>query len=136
MTTKKSKPKLSYSILCDDIREEAGNKLSFMGVYGSAGIFIPQTPFTFPMLCVVMSFKNIKGGDSFVSELYSPSGKKIGGKISGTIPAKEKAKGDLSIFGKYAPLKVDEEGVFKVVVIFNDDKSTKHEVSIPIKVRK
>ena len=35
-------PQLMYSLLCDDVRLEAGNKLSFMGVFEN--IFFPSFP--------------------------------------------------------------------------------------------
>lgn len=38
-----------YALWCDDIRQEVGNKPSFMGVY-TAGIVFPALPFTIPRL--------------------------------------------------------------------------------------
>lgn len=41
-----------YSIFCDDIRNEIGGKLSFIGCYNSV-MFIPsEFPFTLPKFCV------------------------------------------------------------------------------------
>ncbi|MDP1837844.1 MAG: hypothetical protein Q8N31_13540 [Reyranella sp.] len=48
-----SDPRAAFSIFCDDIRLEAGNKLSFMGVYGSEIIFSAPSPVTWPKLCIV-----------------------------------------------------------------------------------
>ena len=42
------------TILCDDVRKEEGNKLSYMGIYGSSIVF-PSLPWTVPKLCFVMS---------------------------------------------------------------------------------
>ena len=42
---------LSYSILCDDVRLEAGNKLSLMGVFQN--VFVPQFPATVIKFAVV-----------------------------------------------------------------------------------
>ena len=40
-------------IFCDDIREEVGNKLSFMGVY-SADLTVPVLPIVLNKLCIVV----------------------------------------------------------------------------------
>jgi hypothetical protein len=41
------------AIFCDDVRLEAGNKLSLMGCY-SGMMIVPQIPIMLPKLCVVM----------------------------------------------------------------------------------
>ena len=46
-----SKLELSYTLLCDDVRLEVGNKLSYMGVFQS--IIVPQLPVWLPKLAVV-----------------------------------------------------------------------------------
>lgn len=45
------KAQLVYSILCDDVRIEMGNKLSLMGVFEN--IFMPAFPATLLKCCVV-----------------------------------------------------------------------------------
>lgn len=40
-----------HALWCDDIRQEIGNKPSFMGVYTGA-LVVPQLPVTLPKLCV------------------------------------------------------------------------------------
>lgn len=40
-------------IFCDDIREEVGNKISFMGVY-SADLTVPVLPIVLNKLCIVV----------------------------------------------------------------------------------
>jgi len=49
----KSEPKLElvYTLFCDDVRLEVGNKLSYMGVFQS--IMVPQLPVWLPKLAVV-----------------------------------------------------------------------------------
>lgn len=42
-----------YSIFCDDVRPELGNKLSYMGCYTGA-LIVPQVPIVLPRLCVMM----------------------------------------------------------------------------------
>ena len=38
---------------CDDIRHEAGNKISYMGIY-RRDMFVPEIPFTVPKLCIAV----------------------------------------------------------------------------------
>lgn len=40
-------------IYCDDIREEVGNKVSYMGVY-SKDLFVPTAPIILPKLCIAV----------------------------------------------------------------------------------
>ncbi|MBE9555018.1 MAG: hypothetical protein IMF05_16250, partial [Proteobacteria bacterium] len=43
--------RFAYSLFCDDIRNEVGNKLSFMGVYSHV-LYVPRMPFVLPKFCV------------------------------------------------------------------------------------
>ena len=46
-----SKLELVYTLFCDDVRLEVGNKLSYMGAFQS--IIVPQLPVWLPKLAVV-----------------------------------------------------------------------------------
>lgn len=41
---------------CDDIRQEVGNKLSIMGIYG-ANLIVPSFPTVLPKLCCVFNVR-------------------------------------------------------------------------------
>lgn len=43
-----------FTIVCDDVRQEAGNKLSYMGVYGPQ-LIVPLFPVTLPKLCFIVT---------------------------------------------------------------------------------
>jgi hypothetical protein len=45
---------LMTTVVCDDVRKEEGNKLSYMGIYGNS-VLVPSFPFTLAKLCFVMS---------------------------------------------------------------------------------
>ena len=67
-------PKLIYSILCDDVRIEMGNKLSLMGIFES--VFLP----TFP--AVILRFATVNhwvGAGDFQTQVrvMSPDGKEV-----------------------------------------------------------
>src|SRR3989442_4089905 len=50
-TTQDPKLELAYTLFCDDVRLELGNKLSYMGVFQN--IVVPQLPVWLPKLAVV-----------------------------------------------------------------------------------
>jgi len=64
MTTDKKDLKLLYTLLCDDVRLEAGNKLSFMGVFQN--IMVQQLPFPIIKFAVVNHWQ---GQGSYLSEV-------------------------------------------------------------------
>jgi len=49
--TQNEKLELAYTLFCDDVRLEVGNKLSYMGVFQT--IIVPQLPVWLPKLAVV-----------------------------------------------------------------------------------
>ena len=50
-TVNQNKLELVYTLFCDDVRLELGNKLSYMGVFQN--IVVPQVPVWLPKLAVV-----------------------------------------------------------------------------------
>jgi hypothetical protein len=54
-----AKLELAYTLLCDDVRLEVGNKLSYMGVFQN--IVVPQLPVWLPKLAVVNHWRG-EGG--------------------------------------------------------------------------
>lgn len=55
---------LVYQILCDDVRLEVGNKLSFMGVFQE--IYVPEIPFGLPRMAVCNHWR---GTGDYLSEV-------------------------------------------------------------------
>jgi hypothetical protein len=49
-----SQQRFMTTIMCDDVRREEGNKLSYMGIY-SSDLLVSGFPVTLPKLCFVMS---------------------------------------------------------------------------------
>jgi len=49
-----SQQRFMTAIMCDDVRREEGNKLSYMGIY-SSNLMVPGFPVALPKLCFVMS---------------------------------------------------------------------------------
>ena len=58
------KLELVYTLFCDDVRLEVGNKLSYMGVFQT--IVVPQVPVWLPKLAVVNHWR---GAGAHLSEV-------------------------------------------------------------------
>ena len=58
-----------YTIFCDDIRREAGNKTSHMGIYGSTIEIAKPLPFTFPKFCFSVTYVERPGESTEPVEL-------------------------------------------------------------------
>ena len=129
------RPKFNFVIICDDIRTEVGNKISMMGVY-QKDIFVPKFPFILPKLCFVISYENMKGGDTFLIEFIGPSKDQLGKSIKGGIPKNIEGYAGFQIQAVYSPLKVEKEGEYKLTVMINDDEKGKKEIKFAIKQRK
>jgi len=63
-STQEQNLELVYTLFCDDVRLEVGNKLSYMGVFQS--IVVPQLPVWLPKLAVVNHWK---GNGAHLSEV-------------------------------------------------------------------
>ena len=51
---KKNADRFIHAIFCDDMRQEIGNKVSFMGCY-QGELFVPFLPLALPKLCVFVT---------------------------------------------------------------------------------
>jgi hypothetical protein len=63
-TEPNKKPQLLYTLFCDDVRLEAGNKLSFMGVFQN--IMVQQVPVSLIKFAVVSHWK---GQGAYLSQV-------------------------------------------------------------------
>lgn len=64
MSSQNSNLQLIYTIFCDDVRLEAGNKLSFMGVFQN--IMVPQLPLSLIKFAVVNHWR---GQGNYLSQV-------------------------------------------------------------------
>ena len=129
----RKQPKFEYAIICDDIRQEIGNKLTFVGTYQDL-IIVPKLPYTFPKLCFFVQYKDIRAGDQFSLELNGPSNKIIDKAINITVPAGQKV-GKMRLFGVFSPLKVEKEGRYTLSITVNDNEKKKQEIIFNITER-
>jgi hypothetical protein len=127
----RKQPKFEYAIVCDDIRQEIGNKLTFVGVYQDQ-IIVSRLPFTFPKLCFFIQYADIKEGDQFLLELNDPSNKIIDRAINVIVPAGQKPH-KMRLFGIYSPMRVEKEGQYTLGITVNGNEKKKDEVVVNIK---
>lgn len=127
----RKQPKFEYAIVCDDIRQEIGNKLTFVGVYQDQ-IIVSGFPFTFPKLCFFVQYAYIKEGDQFLLELKDPSNKVIEKAIDIVVPAGQKPS-KMRIFGIYSPIRVEKPGKYTLEVTVNGNEKRKNEIVVNIK---
>lgn len=58
-TMKQNADRFVHAIFCDDMRQEIGNKVSFMGCY-QAELLVPFVPLMLPKLCVQVTISTTK----------------------------------------------------------------------------
>ena len=124
-------PKFEYSIICDDIRQEIGNKLTLVGTYNGL-IIVPKLPYTIPKLCIFVQYRDIRAGDRFLLELTDPASKIIHEVINITVPAGQKPS-KMRLFGVFSPLIVEKEGRYTLSITVNDNEKKKQEILFDVK---
>jgi len=63
----KSVPETIFPIMCDDIRQEVGGKVSLMGVYAD-NIVLTKFPFNFPKICFQIHMRGCPR--EFILDIY------------------------------------------------------------------
>lgn len=127
----RKQPKFEYSIICDDIRQEIGNKLTFVGTYQDQ-IIVSQLPCTLPKLCFFVQYEDIMAGDKFSLELTGPSNKMIDKPINISVPTGHKV-GKMRLFGIFSPVKFEKEGSYSLRITVNDNKEKAQEIVFIVK---
>lgn len=129
--------RFGYSIFCDDIRNEVGGKLSFIGCYNAVMFVTDVFPFTLPKFCIHLHvvtpahepFKLIVARcyapghrEPIASERIEPPAQAEQSRLVeeiGHVPAVPKfivAAASLV----FAPLKIDEPGLISVRALVDD----------------
>ena len=127
----RKQPKYEYTIICDDIRQEFGNKLTFVGTYQNL-IIVSKLPYIFPKLCFFVQYKDIRAGDKFSLELTDPLGKRIDKAINMTVPVGSKIE-KLRLSAVFSPIKVEKEGRYTLSITVNDNEKKKQEIVFTVR---
>jgi hypothetical protein len=75
MASTKIIPRLSYTLLCDDVRQELGGKFSLMGLFES--IYANVFPAVHPRFAIVNELTGGKGEFNVKIKLLSPNKKEV-----------------------------------------------------------
>ncbi|MDP2157416.1 MAG: hypothetical protein Q8K68_06885 [Nitrospirota bacterium] len=67
------KPSLSYTIICDDVRQEEGGKISLMGLFEN--IYALSFPVLQPRLALMSEWENGRGDFEMMTRLLTPDRK-------------------------------------------------------------
>ena len=73
--TDKTKPSLNFTILCDDVRQEMGGKLSLMGLFEN--IYATKFPAMHPRLAVISEWAEGRGEFDVMMRLLSQDRKTV-----------------------------------------------------------
>jgi hypothetical protein len=118
------------ALYCDDIRQEMGGKLSFMGVYNSA-LVVPQFPATVPKLCVQVTVRipletkannltvRVLLNEQQVAEVAVPEGelsKALSSELNLDSPL-ENRQITVALAVQFAPLQLEQHGLMRVRAI-------------------
>jgi len=116
-------------ILCDDVREETGNKYSLMGVYGAELVFA-NLPALLPKLCLSVMLNDVKadfGECNVTVKLPETDPTQIRLDVSGNIIGQ-----NITLFAVMVPFRAKCAGEAKVEVRFagNSKPSVVHKFQI------
>jgi hypothetical protein len=75
MSADKTTPKLNFTLLCDDVRQELGGKYSLMGLFES--IFAGAFPATHRRFAIVSEWSGGKGEFSVRTRLLAPDREQV-----------------------------------------------------------
>jgi hypothetical protein len=75
MASTKVKPRLNYTLLCDDVRQEMGGKFSLMGLFES--IYANVFPAIHPRFAIVNEWIGGKGEFTVKIKLLSPNKEEV-----------------------------------------------------------
>jgi hypothetical protein len=110
-------PRELFSIICDDVRFEQGNKLSFMGVY-TEGILVSDLPFVMPKLCLFVYLDECQDTRRFKVALRGPKVNVPPVELKPSEHGKPKVRLTVAL----ANVKFEQEGDYRLDIFFDDDK--------------
>lgn len=121
------------AIYCDDVRQEAGNKLSYMGVY-STDMYVSKLPALLPKFCVVIKAVTpiqrpfgpiqfrVTYGDNVLAELdVSPDNPAVDNQRAQEDTAAYVASAIVTL----SPFQIEEADVLRALVIDEDGQEFK-----------
>ena len=123
-----------YQILmCEDVRQEVGNKFSLMGLY-SGEIIVNKLPSFIRSLAFVLMLEDVlKSFKKISAKLFLP-GEKKPLEILIEQPAESKSFKNRNIIVGFSPIRIEKTGTATVQFRFDDDKRPKYSYKFKISV--
>jgi hypothetical protein len=121
------------TIICDDLRQEIGRKLSFMGVYDEAIVFK-----TLPArVQKIALYQRWSGEDQPGQMRIELTGSAITGTFSAVVMASHEARPEArraNVLVAFAPVDVVETGVMEFRTYLGNDDRPSHTHSIEVRI--
>lgn len=138
-----SAPLFAYAQFCDDIRHEAGHKVTLVGLYGTS-LFLPTFPTLIPKLGVCLIVSNtvdepwnslsmrIENDNDVITTVHS---KFPSIEIDNTNPLHDAAaRQNLNMYTLLPPLAITSPGMLRVVVTIDGVESVAGKLRISLSV--
>ena len=117
-----------FTILCDDIRNEVGNKMSFMGIYPENIVLHQSPPMFLPKACLAITVEGVKKQFSSLKIiLKSPESDPFEFTLEAP-PAPGKKKNPKKVFMALmlSPLKIQAPGPASFELYFGSESKPEH----------
>lgn len=117
----KKKPKHSYTLFLDDIREEVSGKLSLIGLYGLDLVLGVKPPVMIPKFCILNRIVGGEGQAIFRFSFKDPDGKELLSKPQLLkLDLKPDTIGNLNLV--LSPFPVSRAGKYKFTLFLGDEE--------------
>lgn len=118
-------------LICDDVREESGNKISIMGLFDQV-ILVKNPITTLPQLCFFTILENVHVKlEKVVFTIINPENKKISFTLE--IKNEKKSRKNHRIIVKLAPFQIAGFGEYRIILSLPDTKDSFFEKKLAIK---
>lgn len=108
-------PRVKYTLMCDDIREEKSNKIILVGLYSSKIIFNDPLPALLPKLCLRICIDVSRPHHDGFSLLIRKPNKSVMGPFPVKVPPDVDGSGESFLNINFSPFAVEAEGPYEVI---------------------
>ncbi len=127
-------PTIDTFIICEDIRREADNKVTFVGVYTSGTIIAKEVPLQLLKFCVYQRIQGFEQGEfNLEFKLVSPTEKVLVAKKGPVMVSEKRADFILDFVIVMGNIKLETEGTYNAETYWGDGQKIG---SFPFRVRK
>lgn len=106
------------TILCDDVRQEIGGKISLMGIY-SKDIIVNKVPASLPFMNLVVMLEDIKEPfEKFFVSVITPKSDPIN--VNYPAPSKIEKGENINLVVGFSPFKLNDAGSAKFEIRFSE----------------